>query len=157
MVYRLAKYAFRPVSPSVEPSKIPLSAFIIEDMQEYVNAHATYRFIVMDEEEERPRILVWLFKPNMRLSYTTPSQYIIPKSGTIRSSKILFQLLGPNTSTIELQTLLHKYPGFPQAEHLYYPIDICRRLAGLLKESNTAYPESMRTMTGLSVGWLQRA
>ena len=75
----------------------------------------------MDEEEERPRILVrcyaalfqtatntmaqiWLFKPNIRLSYTTPSQFIIPKTGTIRGSKILFQLLGPNTSTIELQT-----------------------------------------------------
>jgi hypothetical protein len=26
-------------------------------------------------------------------------------------------------------------------------MDICRRLAGLLKESNGAYPESLRTMT----------
>lgn len=50
-----------------------------------------------------------------------------------------------------------KYPGFPQAEHLYYPRDVCRRLNAVLKESNAAYPESMRTMTGLDVGWLQRA
>ena len=27
-------------------------------MQEYVHAHATYRFVLMDEERERPRILV---------------------------------------------------------------------------------------------------
>lgn len=54
-------------------------------------------------------------------------------------------------------SILNKYPGFPQAEHLYYPIDICHRIAAVLKESNKAYPESMRTMTGLDVGWLHRA
>ena len=41
--------------------KIPLSAYIIEDMTEYVRAHATYRFVVHDEEEEKPRILVGVF------------------------------------------------------------------------------------------------
>ena len=34
---------------------------------------------------------------------------------------------------------------------------ICRRIAVLLRESNQAYPESMRFMTGLQVGWLHRA
>jgi hypothetical protein len=38
--------------------KIPLSAFIVEDMAEFVQAHASYRFVIQDEEEERPRILV---------------------------------------------------------------------------------------------------
>lgn len=42
----------------LRPSRVPLSAFIVEDMNEYVHAHATYRFIIMDEEQERPRILV---------------------------------------------------------------------------------------------------
>lgn len=54
-------------------------------------------------------------------------------------------------------SILTKYPGFPQAEHLSYPFEICRRLAALLKESSSAYPESLRTMTGLDVGWLQRS
>ncbi|KAJ3554823.1 hypothetical protein NM688_g2904 [Phlebia brevispora] len=141
--------------PSDLPIRIPLSAFVVEDMNEYVRAHATYRFVVVDEEEERPRILVWLFKPNMRLAYTTPSQYVIPKSGSIRAAKVLFKILGPTTAA-ELPNILKKYPGFPQAEHLYYPRDVCRRLGAVLKESNTAYPGSMRTMTGLDVGWLQR-
>ncbi|PSR99308.1 hypothetical protein PHLCEN_2v4167 [Hermanssonia centrifuga] len=156
VVYRLPKYAFRPISPIAEPSKVPLSAFIVEDMNEFVHAHATYRFVIADEEEERPRILVWLFKPNMRLAYATPAQYVIPRSGAIRAAKVLFKVLGP-TEPSNLPTILNKYPGFPQAEYLYYPRDICRRLAALLKESNTAYPDSMRTMTGLDVGWLQRA
>ena len=34
---------------------MPLSAFIAEDMNEYVRAHATYRFVIADEEEERRR------------------------------------------------------------------------------------------------------
>lgn len=57
-VFRLAKYAIRPVSATAEPSRVPLSAFIAEDMNEFVHAHATYRFVIVDEEEERPRILV---------------------------------------------------------------------------------------------------
>ncbi|KAI0763198.1 HECT-like ubiquitin-conjugating enzyme-binding-domain-containing protein [Irpex lacteus] len=157
MVYRLAKYAFRPVSPTSEPSRIPLSAFIVEDMNEFVHAHATYRFIIMDEEQERPRILAWLFKPNMKIAYAVPSPYVIPKNGSFRVAKVLFKIVGPSVGPDDLQALLNKHPGFPQAEHLYYPMDVCRRLAVLLKESNTAYPESMRTMTGLDVGWLQRA
>lgn len=43
------------------PSRIPLSAFIVEDMAELARAHATYRFVILDEEEERPRILVRTF------------------------------------------------------------------------------------------------
>lgn len=42
--------------------RIPLSAFIVEDMMEYVQAHATYRFYVVDEEEEKPRLLVRVFR-----------------------------------------------------------------------------------------------
>ncbi|KAI0792296.1 HECT-like ubiquitin-conjugating enzyme-binding-domain-containing protein [Abortiporus biennis] len=157
MVYRLAKYAFRPVSHIAEPLRVPLSAFIVEDMSEFVHAHATYRFVIVDEENDKPRILIWLFKPNMKLSYTTPSSYTFPKQALIRAAKVLFKLLGPDIGPSEMDGILNKYPGFPQAEHLYYPMNICGRLAALLKESNTAYPEGMKTMTGLDVGWLQRA
>jgi len=156
-VYRLVKYAIRPLSHTVVPSRVPLSAFIVEDMIEFVHAHATYRFVISDEEDERPRLLIWLFKPSMRIAYTTPKQYGLPKSGSIHAAKILFKVLSPVTTSKDMKDILHKYPGFPQAEYLFYPIDICRRLVGLLKESNTSYPESMRTMTGLDVGWLHRA
>ncbi|EIW54928.1 uncharacterized protein TRAVEDRAFT_30892 [Trametes versicolor FP-101664 SS1] len=157
MVYRFAKYAVRPMSANSEPSRLPISAFIAEDMNEFVHAHATYRFVIFDEEEERPRILVWLFKPSMRLSYTVPTQYVLPKTGSIRAAKVLYKILDTAAAYSDLPTLLQRYPGFPQAEHLYYPRGICRRIGASLKESNTAYPENMRTMTGLDVGWLQRA
>ncbi|KAJ7640786.1 HECT-like ubiquitin-conjugating enzyme-binding-domain-containing protein [Mycena polygramma] len=156
-VFRMLKYAIRPVSSTTEPSKLPLSAFIVEDMTEFVDAHASYRFIILDEEDERPRILVWLFKPHMRLAYTTQTQYSMPRSASIRTAKVLYKLLGPSEATADLPSILNNYPGFPQAEYLFYPMDICRRLAVLLKESNGSYPESMRVMTGLEVGWLRRA
>jgi len=78
-MYRVLKYAVRPICPSSEyaarnhslfmdqyvsyyrPIKIPLSAFVVEDMMEFVQAHASYRFVIRDEEEERPRMLVSLF------------------------------------------------------------------------------------------------
>lgn len=46
------------LSISIRPLNIPLTAFIVGDMMEYLSAHATYRFILRDEEEERGRILV---------------------------------------------------------------------------------------------------
>ncbi|KIM47082.1 hypothetical protein M413DRAFT_440615 [Hebeloma cylindrosporum] len=156
--YRILKYAVRPVSLTADPVKIPLSAFIVEDMAEFVQAHASYRFVIQDEEEERPRILIWLFKPRIRLAYTThSSRGGIPKSANIQAAKVLFKLLKPDAGVTDIKSILNKYPGFPQAEYLAYPMPICRRLAGLLRESNLAYPESLRMMTGLEVGWLQRA
>ncbi|KAF8069026.1 HECT-like ubiquitin-conjugating enzyme-binding-domain-containing protein [Lyophyllum atratum] len=155
-VFRLLKYAIRPVSLTSEPLKIPLSAFIVEDMIEFVRAHATYRFVILDEEQELPRILIWLFKPSIRLAYTTSSPYAIAKSANIHAAKVLFKILTPAERTADLKSILTKYPGFPQAEYLSYPMPVCRRLAGLLNESNTTYPETLRVMTGLQVGWLYR-
>ncbi|KAI0821933.1 HECT-like ubiquitin-conjugating enzyme-binding-domain-containing protein [Trametes gibbosa] len=157
VVYRFAKYAVRAMSTNSESPRLPVSAFIAEDMNEFVHAHATYRFVIFDEEEERPRILVWLFKPSMRLSYTVPTQYVLPKSGSIHAAKVLYKILDTAAAYADLPSLLKRYPGFPQAEHLYYPRGVCRRIGASLKESNAAYPENMRTMTGLNVGWLQRA
>jgi hypothetical protein len=37
-------------------------------MMEFVHAHATYRFVISDEEEERPRLLVKrFFRPLPRI------------------------------------------------------------------------------------------
>ena len=71
---------------------------------EFVHAHATYRFVIVDEEEDKPRILVWLFKPSMRLSYLTPTQYVIPQHASIRGAKVLFKLLGPFVAASEMQS-----------------------------------------------------
>ncbi|OAX42316.1 hypothetical protein K503DRAFT_683559 [Rhizopogon vinicolor AM-OR11-026] len=156
VMYRLFKYAVRPVSQITELPRFPMSAFIVQDMLEHVSAHATYRFVISDEEEERPRLLIWLFKPKIRVSYMLPAAYLLPKQGSIDASKVLYRILGPSSSTMALKDLQARYPGFPQAEHLFYPIDVCRKLAGLLTESTTSYPQSIKTMTGLDVGWLNR-
>ncbi|EEB89193.1 hypothetical protein MPER_12735 [Moniliophthora perniciosa FA553] len=155
-VYRILKYSVRPVSPTAEPVRIPLSAFIVEDMTEFVQAHASYRFVLSDEEDERPRILIWLFKPSMHIGYAAQRPYAIPRSASMSVAKVLFKLLGRSEGKPDLKTVLDKYPGFPQAEYLFYPMDTCQHLAVLLKESNRTYPDDMRTMTGLDVGWLQR-
>jgi hypothetical protein len=153
-MYRLFKYAIRPISATLQVPKIPMSAFVLHDMLEHVQAHATYRFVLSDEEDERPRLLIWLFKPRMRISYMLPAPTLLPKSGTVDTSKVLYKILGPTSTTSDFKDILNKYPGFPQAEYLFYPMDVCRKLAALLKESTASYPESMRTMTGLDVGWL---
>lgn len=156
--FRILKYAIRPMTsnPNDKLQRIPLSAFVVEDMMEFVQAHASYRFVIRDEEQEKPRILIWLFKPRMRLSYTTLRARALPKTASINAAKVLYKLIGPAEVTKDIKSLLNKYPGFPQAEYLSYPMTVCHRLAALLKESSTAYPETLRTMTGLQVGWLSR-
>jgi hypothetical protein len=91
-------------------------------MNEFVQAHATYRFVIFDEEEDRPRMLVrfrafcaftrgrlsfslrqiWLFKPSMKLAYTSAAQYAIPKSGSIHAAKVLFKIVGPSAAKEDL-------------------------------------------------------
>jgi len=93
----------------------------------------------------------------MRLSYKATKHYLLPERGTIQVAKVLYKVLGPPMSNMDLRTLLDHYPGFPQAEQLMYPKDTCTQIALLLKESNGCYPEGMRSMTRLDVGWLSRA
>ena len=100
---------------------------------------------------------MWLFKPNMRLSFKASKHYLLPEHGTIQAAKVLFKVLGPSMSSMDLGTLLDRYPGFPQAEQLMYPKNTCTQIALLLRESNACYPEGMRSMTRLDVGWLLRA
>ena len=50
-------------------------------------------------------------------------------------------------------------PGFGpggQIEQLTYPDEVCLRLITTLRESNTVYPLSRRTMGGFDVGFLER-
>ncbi len=100
---------------------------------------------------------MWLFKPNIRLSYKASNSYLLPAHGNIQAAKVLFKILGPAITDTELGSLLNRYPGFPQAEQLMYPKDTCTQIAVLLRESNACYPEGMRSMIGLDVGWLLRS
>ncbi|KAH0826558.1 hypothetical protein J3R83DRAFT_4912 [Lanmaoa asiatica] len=71
-----------------------------------------------------------------------PAPALLPKSGTIDASKVLYKILGwprrtsrgelerlsPSDAEREEHKILHKYPGFPQAaEYLFYPMDVCRK------------------------------
>ncbi|EJD51155.1 hypothetical protein AURDEDRAFT_57237, partial [Auricularia subglabra TFB-10046 SS5] len=155
--YRLAKYSLRPVGLSTESIKIPLSAYIIQDMHELAQAHAIWRFILVDEEEEKPRLLLWMLKPHMLISYEADKHYLIPRSGSLHVAKILFKLIGPGFPSPDVKTLVEQHPHFAQHERLLYPFHVCQHLAGLLQESNGTYPESMQELLGLRVGWLQRS
>jgi uncharacterized membrane protein YqjE len=92
-------------------------------MMEFVQAHATYRFVVLDEEDELPRILVcifscsfvftcvqltllqiWLFKPSLRLAYAASTPYALPKSGSIHAAKVLYKVMTPSEQAADLNT-----------------------------------------------------
>lgn len=49
-----------------------MSAFVVEDMAEFVQAHASYRFVIRDEEQEKPRILVGFRLMFSRFSVNRP-------------------------------------------------------------------------------------
>jgi hypothetical protein len=152
--YRFAKYAIRPVSPTSDNAvRHPLAAYIIADIIELAQAHATYRVVVEDEETERPRILIWLFNPSVRLTYSSGTQSFLSSKGIMQVAKVMFQVIGPSTANVD--SLIEKH-GFKMAEPLLYPMNVCRRLAALLKESNGMYPPARRTFQGLDIGWLHR-
>lgn len=74
-----------------------MSAFVLHDMLEHVQAHATYRFVLSDEEDERPRLLVDSYFTTSRcrelighvtdLAVQTPDTTIIYASSTSPTSQ----------------------------------------------------------------------
>ena len=56
----------------IRPVRFPLSVFVMSEMLELAQAHATYRFILSDEESNKPRALLWLFNPSVNISYRRP-------------------------------------------------------------------------------------
>jgi hypothetical protein len=45
--------------------------FIMSDLLELVQAHATFRFVISDETTTSPRLLVWIFNPTVGITYRT--------------------------------------------------------------------------------------
>jgi len=150
---------------------MPLSAYIVQDMHELAQAHAIWRFIVVDEEEEKPRLLLWMLKPHMLVSYESVKHYLMRPSATIHVAK----LVKPAIPTPDVKrcvfhsvrilfcdtnkelSLIEQHPHFQQHEQLMYPFQVCQQIAALLQESNSVYPEHTQQLLGLRVGWLQRA
>jgi len=81
---RLLKYATYPVArprPAAGPDvpafiglkRYSLATHLTAEMLELGQAHACHRFVVEDQEEEKPRLLLWLFNPAVRLTFSTSS------------------------------------------------------------------------------------
>ncbi|WVQ73743.1 hypothetical protein IAR50_003323 [Cryptococcus sp. DSM 104548] len=69
--------------------RAPLSVFVVSDMLELAQAHASYRFIISDEETQSKRLFIWLFNSSTSISYSKghqPSGSASPLSSPLRSS-----------------------------------------------------------------------
>ncbi|KZO94252.1 hypothetical protein CALVIDRAFT_539298 [Calocera viscosa TUFC12733] len=151
-IYRFTKYGIRPTGTSGEPPHTPVCAYIVQDMRESVEAHACYHFILNDEEEGRPRILIWLFNSSVELSWSSRKSYFLPKEGACNGALVFYKVIGPSKDPNQI---IGAHPEFLQAQYLYYPIDICRRMAALLRESHNAYTDGA-AVKGLDKAWLAR-
>jgi hypothetical protein len=54
---------------TIRPIRFPLSVFVVSDMLELAQAHASYRFSIADESTSQIKLLIWLFNPSVRISY----------------------------------------------------------------------------------------
>ncbi|WVR03965.1 hypothetical protein IAU60_000964 [Kwoniella sp. DSM 27419] len=59
---------------AAETLRHPLSLFVVSDMLELAQAHASHRFVVSEEESGTRRIYMWLFNPSVRLAYRHANQ-----------------------------------------------------------------------------------
>ncbi|ORY25819.1 HECT-like ubiquitin-conjugating enzyme-binding-domain-containing protein [Naematelia encephala] len=160
--------------------RYPLSVFVVSDMLELAQAHASYRFIIADEENSAKRLLIWLFTPSTRISYkkalSTPAPSPRPSrrrsasklqrqssstsptgsnsSKVLRVAKVLYKVINADDDK-----LISTLPGFGsggQVEELSYPGETVERLITSLRESTSVYPIARRTMSGMDVGFLER-
>nr|ODN85233.1 hypothetical protein L203_05186 [Cryptococcus depauperatus CBS 7841] len=66
-------------------TRYPLSVFIVSDILELAQAHASYRFIISDEETGHHRIYLWLFNSSLSISFHKPS-VSFPLSSPLRAT-----------------------------------------------------------------------
>ncbi|WWC60136.1 uncharacterized protein I303_102700 [Kwoniella dejecticola CBS 10117] len=85
---RLSKWAVVLLKEDDEYVRFPLSVFVVSDMLELSQAHASHRFIVSEDETGDKRVYMWLFNPSVKMSYarsTEPS----PMPSPLRKSIML--------------------------------------------------------------------
>ncbi|KAJ1311846.1 hypothetical protein OPQ81_010307 [Rhizoctonia solani] len=109
--YRFKKYTVRPIATSHRFPRIPFTAFVAADMVDLAQAHASYRFVIQDEETGTPRILIWLFKSSIQLSYAGAAGSLIPASGTITAAKVTFVIFGPGSPQSKMFSLFLDIAG----------------------------------------------
>ncbi|WVF67080.1 hypothetical protein IAT40_001825 [Kwoniella sp. CBS 6097] len=73
------------LSENIEHIRFPLSVFVVSDMLELAQAHASHRFIITDEECGDKRLYVWLFNPSVKMAYRRPISTSSPLPSPLRS------------------------------------------------------------------------
>jgi hypothetical protein len=98
----------RPLTHDFRPVRYPLSVFVISDMLELAQAHASYRFVISDEETDEKKLAVsatacrvailrrvgvadhatqiWLFNPSVRISYRKATSSSSPLPSPLRAT-----------------------------------------------------------------------
>lgn len=150
---RFSKWAVS-LSPSINRDsnlvRFPVSVFVVSDMLELSQAHASHRFVISDETTNEPRLALWLFNPSMRVSYRKPQAGLTEGAETsLRAAKIMYQVLGDSG--------YEHLPGFAgQVEQMSYPSDACTGLQSALEDSTSVYPPSRRKFGAFDCGFLER-
>lgn len=146
--------------------RFPVSTFVVSDMLELSQAHASYRFLICDEQSGDRRLAIWVFNPSMGVAYgkaqdrhasSSPTKEggLLPPRKTLRAAKIMYKVIEPYSPTAEYENL----PGFGprgQVEHLRYPRDVCETVIETLRESSSLLPPARRSMGSFNAGFLER-
>ncbi|KAI5479150.1 hypothetical protein MNV49_004010 [Pseudohyphozyma bogoriensis] len=190
---RLIKYATFPSSPAgpssatstprsngspVPPSstsvlRYSLAAHLTSEMLEIGQAHACHRFLVEDAEDEKVRVLLWLFNPAIRVSFLNilPSSALFedewrapspdfsgnpgarPTSRTMNAVKVFYSVVADETDS-KCQEFMSSDHAAP--ERITYPLAVISKLVDLLKASTAVYPVGKRTWGDMDAGFLER-
>ncbi|SCV74265.1 BQ2448_6697 [Microbotryum intermedium] len=176
--FRLHKFATYPISlrapgsPLKDAPRYSLAIHITAELLELGQAHACHRFIVEDREHDKARLLLWLFNPSVRLSFsvmTTPGVEVLEDSSrqpsptfpgaapvtkrSMNAVKVFF-IVVENEADEECQEFIAS--PMSTCERTQYPLSIITRLTELLRASSSIYPSDKRRWGQLEVGFLER-
>ncbi|KDE02411.1 hypothetical protein MVLG_07024 [Microbotryum lychnidis-dioicae p1A1 Lamole] len=176
--FRLLKFATYPLSlripgsPLKDARRYSLASQITAELLELGQAHACHRLIVEDREHNKARLLLWLFNPSVRLSFsvmTTPAVEVLEDSSRQPSGAVsgtepttrrsmnavkIFYIVVEN----EMDEKCQEFIASPMStcERTQYPSSVITRLTDLLRASSSIYPSDKRHWGQLEVGFLER-
>ncbi|KAM0752034.1 hypothetical protein T439DRAFT_324129 [Meredithblackwellia eburnea MCA 4105] len=181
---RLLKYATYPTGSTLAAlPRYNLATHITSELLEIGQAHACHRFVLQDLEDEQPRLLLWLFNPAVRLSFSSASHtagiLLDEKSSSpLQSIAALLSANGANEprpvgrtmNVVKIFYLVvgdgrngggNAYREFTDSPHstpevMIYPSEVIRRLTDLLKASTSIFPVDKRKWGEMDAGFLER-
>ncbi|KAI9203190.1 ubiquitin-conjugating enzyme E2-binding protein [Polychytrium aggregatum] len=143
----------------------PFMAYFVDQVMEYVSAHATFRFVVT-ALDKTPFLIMWVLNWNLLVATNAGGSpecrrqlgYLWGENGGLTSTENMFPAIKVLYSSCSSNPgLAATWCADKQVEQIRYRTDSCLDVLRTLEAATSTLPPDRRVLNGFSVGYLLRS